>query len=226
MFVLVGVTDHGIPARATATWPLTAGPRHGAPLRLSGAPRQRAQCRTDTTGSACRAYRQRMCGPGRQVRILGIDRAARTASVTGATCKCDNSYGQTPPSRGTGWCPGGKSTGAARRGFTQVTGCPTPVHRVESGVLPAAPAGGRCPIRTHVRRPIRLPLLYFTAVLGVRTVLILLLACGAMGIRTPDLLHAMPGDFICQDRGKSDTRTSGHLRCLAGSGAGRSGLGA
>jgi hypothetical protein len=35
------------------------------------------------------------------------------------------------------------------------------------------------------------PLLYFTAVRGVRSFRIKFLSCGAMGIRTPDLLHAM-----------------------------------
>jgi hypothetical protein len=55
----------------------------------------------------------------------------------------------------------------------------------------SSPAEARCPIRTHVQRPKRPPLLYFPAVLTVRTVRILLLTCGAMGIRTPDLLHAI-----------------------------------
>jgi hypothetical protein len=35
------------------------------------------------------------------------------------------------------------------------------------------------------------PLLYFAAVLAVRTVRIMLLSSGAKEIRTPDLLHAM-----------------------------------
>jgi hypothetical protein len=59
------------------------------------------------------------------------------------------------------------------------------------GVLPAAPADGRCPIRTHIRRPTRPPLLYFAAVLTVRHVRIRLLTCGAKRARTADLLHAI-----------------------------------
>jgi hypothetical protein len=75
-------------------------------------------------------------------------------------------------------------------GFAQVTGWRTPVQRLETAVVPA-PAGGICPIRTHIRRPTRPPLLYFPAVLAVRCVRISLLTCGAKRARTADLLHAI-----------------------------------
>ena len=94
------------------------------------------------------------------------------------------------------------------------------------------PGGGRLPIRTYVRRPTRPPLLYFPAVLdfpavlAVRVFRISFLTSGAKRARTADLLHAIPGDFVCPDPRKSGTRRSGHMRCLAGSGAGRKGLGA
>jgi hypothetical protein len=39
-------------------------------------------------------------------------------------------------------------------------------------------------------------------------------------------LHAMPTDFVRQSSRTSGTRTSGHMRCLAGSGAGCKSLGA
>jgi hypothetical protein len=42
--------------------------------------------------------------------------------------------------------------------------------------------------------------------------------CGAMGIRTPDLLHAMPADSVRLCRAESDTGRSGGLQCLAASG--------
>jgi hypothetical protein len=63
-----------------------------------------------------------------------------------------------------------------------------PLHRT---VLPAARASGRYPTRTHVRRPFGPPLLYFAAVLAVRSVRIILLTSGAKEIRTPDLLYAI-----------------------------------
>src|SRR3984957_20974832 len=47
------------------------------------------------------------------------------------------------------------------------------------------------PDRIHVRRPGWPPLLYFAAVLAVRTVRISLLTSGAKRARTADLLHAM-----------------------------------
>jgi hypothetical protein len=47
---------------------------------------------------------------------------------------------------------------------------------------------------------------------------------GAKRARTADLLHAIPADFVCPDPGQSGTRTSGRMRCLAGSGAGRKSL--
>jgi hypothetical protein len=49
---------------------------------------------------------------------------------------------------------------------------------------------------------------------------------GAKRARTADLLHAMPVDFVRQSSRTSGTRTSGHMRCLAGSGTGRKSLGA
>ena len=78
-----------------------------------------------------------------------------------------------------------------RRGFAQVTDWRTPVQRPESAAVPAAPAGGICPIRTHIRRPRRPPLLYFPAVLAVRVVRISILTSGAKRARTADLLHAI-----------------------------------
>ena len=35
-----------------------------------------------------------------------------------------------------------------------------------------------------------------------------------------------PADFVCHGSRMSGARTSGHMQCLAGSGAGRGGLGA
>jgi hypothetical protein len=49
---------------------------------------------------------------------------------------------------------------------------------------------------------------------------------GAKRARTADLLHAMPADFVRHGTRTSGTRTSGHMQCLAGSGADRKGLGA
>jgi hypothetical protein len=54
-----------------------------------------------------------------------------------------------------------------------------------------SPRRRRWPIRTHVRRPTRPPLLYFAAVLPVRYVRISLLTSGAKRARTADLLHAI-----------------------------------
>ena len=53
------------------------------------------------------------------------------------------------------------------------------------------PGRRRCPIRTHIRRPKRPPLLYFAAVLTVRSVRISLLTSGTKRARTADLLHAI-----------------------------------
>jgi hypothetical protein len=60
-------------------------------------------------------------------------------------------------------------------------------------------AGGKMPIRIHVRRPERPPLLYFAAVLPVRFVRISLLTCGAKRARTADLLHAMNHQQVTDD---------------------------
>jgi hypothetical protein len=127
--------------------------------------------------------------PGPQALLLRTDRDRQDGERALATCKCDNSHRQTPPCGRTGWWPG-KSHPSDERGFAQVTGSPTLVQCRESAVVPAARAGGRCPIRTHVRRP-KPPLLYFAAVLTVRSVRIMLPTSGAKAIRTPDLLHAI-----------------------------------
>ena len=76
-----------------------------------------------------------------------------------------------------GICPGGRL--ASR----------SPVPGTEWAA--SSPDGGRCPIRTHVRRPNGPPLLYFAAVLAVRSVRISLLTSGAKRARTADLLHAI-----------------------------------
>ena len=78
----------------------------------------------------------------------------------------------------------------ARRGI-----CPghRPTKRrssVWTSVSCSQPSSRRCPIRTHVRRPIGPPLLYFAAVL-LFDLFELFLTSGAKGIRTPDLLHAI-----------------------------------
>jgi hypothetical protein len=58
---------------------------------------------------------------------------------------------------------------------------------------------GTCPIRTHIRRPNWPPLLYFPAVLPVRSVRISLLTCGAKRARTADLLHAIQRQPVHQN---------------------------
>ena len=78
-----------------------------------------------------------------------------------------------------------------RRVFAEVTGWPAPVQRLAADVGPAAPQPGKKPIRTHVRRPIRPPLLYLAAVPPVRFVRIRPLTSGAKRARTADLLHAI-----------------------------------
>jgi hypothetical protein len=93
--------------------------------------------------------------------------------------------------KGQWWPTWQRSRDLCGRGSAQVAGWPTPVRCLGSGVLPRALAGERRPIRTCVRRPIGPPLLYFPAVLAVRTVRISLLTSGAKRARTADLLHAI-----------------------------------
>jgi len=61
-------------------------------------------------------------------------------------------------------------------GIAQVTDWPAPVQHLEADVGPAARSREK-PIRTHVPRPTRPPLLYFPAVLPVQSVRIKLLTC-------------------------------------------------
>jgi hypothetical protein len=100
----------------------TQGQRHGATLSLSGAAHQRAQRRTDATGSARRAHRQRTRGPGHPGRLRGADRAARTASAAGPLANAATVTGRHGPPGGPGGDQAARVTGSARRGFTQVTG--------------------------------------------------------------------------------------------------------
>jgi hypothetical protein len=74
-----------------------------------------------------------------------------------------------------------------RRVFAQVTGWPAPGSQRRA----SSPQPGKYPIRTHVRRPTRPPLLYFAAVPAVRFVRISPLTSGAKRARTADLLHAI-----------------------------------
>jgi hypothetical protein len=173
-----------------------AGLRNGATLRLNGAAHMQAQQRTETIGARCaeparRACRQRTRDPGQRTPLLRVDRIARTASGAGLLANAPTVTGRNGPSRGPRGYQAVRVTRPMTRRSAQVTGRPTPVQRLESTVLPAAPAGTRCPIRTHIRRPRRPPLLYFPAVLAVRTVRISLLTSGAKRARTADLLHAI-----------------------------------
>jgi len=84
---------------------------------------------------------------------------------------------QSHPTDETRICPGDRLTGA---GSALGIRCPASSH-----------SRARRPIRTHVRRPTRPPLLYFAAVLAVRSVRISLLTSGAKRARTADLLHAI-----------------------------------
>jgi hypothetical protein len=123
--------------------------------------------------------------------LLGVDRTARTASTAGLLANAATVTGRNGFPGGPDGDAVARVTGPMTGRFAQVTGRPTPVQRLESAVLPAASSRGRCPIRTHVRRPTRPPLLYFPAVLPVRFVRIRLLTCGAKRARTADLLHAI-----------------------------------
>ena len=143
------------------------------------------------TASARRAHRQRTRGPSQRPRLLGADRTGWNGQRGWITCKCGNSRWQEWPSREPVGDNPAKVTGPMRRVLAQVTGWPTSVQRLEPAAMPAAPASARCPIRTHIRRPTRPPLLYFAAVLPVRVVRISLLTSGAKRARTADLLHAI-----------------------------------
>jgi len=83
-----------------------AGMRHGATLRLSGAAHQPAQRRTDTSGAARRAHRQRT-RPWSAGAAPGSGSGRQDGQCGWATCKCGNSHWQTWPSRQarvvTGW---------------------------------------------------------------------------------------------------------------------------
>ena len=76
------------------------------------------------------------------------------------------------------------------RGFAQVTGWPTPIQRLDP-VSCQQPQAAGAPDPNTGTAPTRPPLLYFPAVLAVRTVRIWLLTSGAKRARTADLLHAM-----------------------------------
>jgi hypothetical protein len=134
------------------------------------------------TASARRAHRQRTRGPSPRARLLGADRTGWNAQRGWITCKCGNSRWQEWLDREPVGDNAAKVTGPMRRVLAQVTGWPTSVQRLEPAAMPAAPAGARCPIRTHIRRPTRLPLLYFPAVLTVRTVRISPLTSGVSAI--------------------------------------------
>ena len=174
-----------------------AGLRHGATLRLR---RRRHQA-----GPAPPTPVARRAGPARRAPPSANARAwpARSASGSGSgppgrpvrprtTCKCGNSHGQEcRPPGGPGGDQVARVTGPARPGFAQVTGLtmrfsawnpvscqqPRPEEDARSEHTYGGPAGP--------------PLLYFAAVLPVRSVRISLLTSGAKRARTADLLHAM-----------------------------------
>jgi hypothetical protein len=163
-------------------------------LRLSGAAHQWAPRRTGTIGARRRARRvcrqqtrgsgQQATGswewtgpPGRPGRLDYLQ--MRQQSLAGMA------------SRRAGWGRGGKSHGTDDRAMC-AGDRPTNAGSVSGIRCPASSlARGRCPIRTHVRRPTRPPLLYFPAVLTVRVIRISLLTSGAKRARTADLLHAI-----------------------------------
>jgi hypothetical protein len=114
-----------------------AAPRlsRGAAPRLSGAAHQQAQRRADTIGPVS----ERVARADRRG-CWGEDPTARKTSGLDP-CKRGNSHCQKRPSGRAAWWPGGQeSRKPMRRGFAQVAGCPAPVRRLVSGVLPAAPA--------------------------------------------------------------------------------------
>jgi hypothetical protein len=84
-------------------------------------------------------------------------------------------------------------------GFAQVTGWPAPVQRLEADVGPASPAGEHARSEHTYGGPAGPPLLYFPAVLPVRSVRISLLNCGAKRARTADLLHAIQRQPVHQN---------------------------
>jgi hypothetical protein len=121
----------------------------------------------------------------------GSGPAARTASSTGLLAYAATVTGGNGPPGEPGGDQVARVTGPMRR-----VNCPA--HRLGSaGSAPGSrrransPQPGKRPIRTHVRRPTRPPLLYFPAVLAVRFVRIRLLSSGAKRARTADLLHAI-----------------------------------
>jgi hypothetical protein len=139
--------------------------RHGAIVRLSGAAHQRAAPGLTPSarraGPARRPCRQRSRDPGQRTRLLGVDRTARTASSAGLLANAATvTGGNGPPGE-----PGGDQVARSHK-IDETRICP--VHRLASAGSrrrASSPRPGKYPIRTHVRRPNRPPLLYFPAVL-------------------------------------------------------------
>ena len=166
--------------------------RNPAPERRSAlaGPAPDGHHRRDAPEPARRACRQRTrpwpadAAPG-----SGSDPKNGQRGLT--TCKCSNSHGQICSSRRARWLPGGKSHGTDDRGICAGDRADQPRFSAWNPVSCQQPRPGTCPIRTHVRRSSWPPLLYFPAVLAVRSVRISLPTCGAKRARTADLLHAI-----------------------------------
>ena len=175
-----------------------AGLRHGATLRLSSAAHHRPSAGPTPSARraepARRACRQRTRGPAQRGPVPG-SRSDRQRA-TGLLANAATVTGRNGPPGEPDGDQAARVTGPTRPGFAQVTGWPTPIQRLGPWGLPATPAGGRCPIRTHVRRPNRPPLLYFPAVPAVRFVRITPLTSGAKRARTADLLHAISRQHV------------------------------
>ena len=140
-------------------------------LRLSGAAYQWAQRRTDTLGAPSpRAALPSASAAlaGRPTPGSGPDR--QDSQHISTTCKCGNSHGQKWPSARAGWVTRRQSHWTDEAGVCPGDRLPNVGSASGIRVLPAAPAGARCPIRTHIRRPKRPPLLCFPAVLAVLVV--------------------------------------------------------
>ena len=180
-------SSSGAPARAGRR----AGLRHGASLRLNGAapsaPAPEGHHRRDTPDPTRRACRQRTRGPRQQARLPGSRPGPPRRPAAGLLANATTVAGRNSPSGEPGGDAAARVTGPMTRRFAQVTGWPTPIQRLEPAVLPAVSPEEDAPIRTHVRRPTRPPLLYFAAVLAVRLVRISLLTSGAKRARTADL---------------------------------------
>ena len=136
-------SSHGAPARRQAR---RAAPT-AQPCPLSGAAHQRAQHRADTIGSARRARAPSLPSANGRALVGQARPGEWTGPPPGPPAQPDHLQmrQQSPGGRPPGG-PGGdqvaRVTGPARRGFAQVTGGPTPVQRLDFGVLPAVLGGG------------------------------------------------------------------------------------